>query len=152
MYTKYKSTAVSLFAVIALMVLLAGACIALPFLVRLYINDAGLGDAPSQSLGIMLYVCLYSSVVPAFVASYYLYKMLVNIKKNIVFDRANVACLRYISWCCFIVALIYFVLGFAILFSFVVAAATGFIGLVVRVIKNLLNEAVDIKLENDLTV
>ena len=79
-------------------------------------------------------------------------RILFNVRKNVVFDRVNVKYCRFISWCCFAVCAFFFALGFFIPFSFVIAFAAGFIGLVVRVVKNLFNEAVDIKEENDLTV
>ena len=78
--------------------------------------------------------------------------ILFNIRKNVVFDRKNVRYARYISWCCFAECAAFFALGFFIPFSFAVSFAAAFIGLIVRVAKNLLNEAVDIKEENDLTV
>ena len=149
MYNKDKSCIVSIIAVFVFAAVVLAACVTLPLLVKFY-----LGDTYETATGVKtaLYICLYGSAVPSFLISYLLLRVLFNIRKNIVFDRRNVAYTRYISWCCFAVCALFFALGFFIPFSFVMAFAAGFIGLIVRVVKNLLNEAVDIKEENDLTV
>ena len=99
-----------------------------------------------------LYICLYFSAASSLLLSYLLLRILFNIRKNVVFDNRNVKYSRYISWCCFAISAAFFALGFFIRFSFVISFAAAFIGLIVRVVKNLLNEAVDIKEENDLTI
>ena len=149
MYNKYKSSIVSIIATFLFAALVIAACIALPFLVRLYLGE---GYAEAAGIKTALYVCLYGSGVSSLLLSYLLLRILFNIRKNVVFDRSNVKYARYISWCCFAVCAFFFALGFFIPFSFVISFAAAFIGLIVRVVKNLLNEAVDIKEENDLTV
>lgn len=88
-------------------------------------------------------------------------KLLCNIKKDAVFDAKNVRLLRTISWSCFFAAAecaAAFVLisltythtaGLALV---LLAAGAGFMGLVVRVIKNVFEAAIEIKDENDLTI
>ena len=149
MYDKYKSSIVSIIATFIFAALVIAACVLLPFFVKMY-----LGDAYETAAGIKtaLYICLYISGASSLMISYLLLRVLFNIRKNIVFDRRNVKYTRYISWCCFVVCAAFFALGFFIRFSFVISFAAAFIGLIVRVVKNLLNEAVDIKEENDLTV
>ena len=81
-----------------------------------------------------------------------LLKLLFNIKKGDIFITANVKYLRRISWCCFAVAAITFVGGiFYVPFGFI-AIAAAFVGLMLRVVKNVMQNAVEIKTENELTI
>ena len=149
MYDKYKSSIVSIIATFIFAALVIAGCVLLPFLIKIYMGDAYLTDIGRK---IALYICLYICGAFSLLISYLLLRLLFNIRKNVVFDRANVKYARYISWCCFAVCAAFFALGFFVTFSFVISFAAAFIGLIVRVAKNLLNEAVDIKEENDLTV
>ncbi len=96
--------------------------------------------------------CFYSSAPFAYITLYSLIRLLYNIKKDDIFITQNVKYLRKISWCCFIVAIItligslfYVPLGF-------IAIAASFVGLMLRVVKNVMQSAVDIREENDLTI
>jgi len=96
----------------------------------------------------ILYICC----VPAMAALICLHILLGNIKKEKIFVQGNVALLRAISLCCFAAA---FVMVFAAryyLFFGLMAIAIAFIGLILRVVKNVIEEAVRIKSENDLTI
>lgn len=79
--------------------------------------------------------------------------LLTNIRKGVVFDEKNIKLLRMISWCCLLVAGITFA-GTFIFFPpfFLVAVSAGFLGLILRVVKNVIAEACRIKQENDLTI
>ena len=147
MWNKYKSVAVSYVIVKILLVLLVLSLFFIPFMVRLYCNTSG-----NDSVYIPLMCVLYMTEAPAFCAVILLDRLLANIKRNIVFDDVNVKYLRYISWCCFIVSIIYLPMTYFILLSFVISAAAAFFGLIIRVIKNVFSEAVAIKKENDFTI
>ncbi len=109
------------------------------------------GDALKQTLTLFK-ACFYPSAAFAYVTLYSLLKLLFNIKKEKIFIAQNVKCLRLISWCCYGVAVITFVGGcFYIPFG-VVAIAAAFIGLMLRVVKNVMQAAVEIKNENELTI
>ena len=95
---------------------------------------------------------MYGSAVSAGVISYLLLRILFNVRKSVVFVSENVRYTGLISLCCFAVCVFFFVLGFFIPFSFFVSFAAGFIGLIVRLVRNLLKEATKIKEENDLTI
>ena len=81
-----------------------------------------------------------------------LYRLLHNIGRGLVFMPENVALLRWLSWGCILggavatASMLYYVpwgmLGLA----------AGFIGLILRVVKNVFAQAVEIKNENDYTV
>ena len=81
-----------------------------------------------------------------------LHRLLRNMKRGIVFDRANVKELRHTSWCCFgacavCLASTAYYLPFA-----AIAIAAGFVGLIVRIIKNTFEQAIAMKDELDFTV
>lgn len=126
-------------------------------------------------LDILYYVPFYISVPFGFVALVCLDKLLINIKKSIVFHESNVRYLRIFSWLCFIVSIITVIFATVIitkgyinskeidlyfpvidyLYSavlVVISVAEFFVGLVVRVVKNTFDAAIEIKDENDLTI
>lgn len=95
---------------------------------------------------------LYACCVPAMIALICLDRLLANIKREEVFIAKNVRLLRIISWSCFLAAAI---MVFAIRYYFlfvILAIAIAFIGLILRVVKNVIEEAANIKLENDYTI
>ena len=96
--------------------------------------------------------CFYPSSIFAYITLYSLLKLLFNIKKDEIFIPQNTKYLRRISWCCFAVAFITLVGGiFYIPFSSI-AIAAAFVGLMLRVVKNVMQNAVEIKAENELTI
>jgi hypothetical protein len=111
---------------------------------------AGVHDGAAQILTLVL---CYACCVPALVALFCLDRLLANIMKDAVFTAENVKALRAISWCCFAGAFILTVtaLYFAPILL-VVAAVAAFFGLIVRVVKNVINAAVALKSENDFTI
>ena len=95
----------------------------------------------------------YLLLVPVAVANGFLVKLLLLVKKHLVFTDRAVSCLRTISWCCFLEAglcalsaILYFRIHLALFF------VAGFLGLVLRVVKNVIEEAVALKAENDFTI
>lgn len=111
-------------------------------------------------VSISMLINLYTALVPAFVAFAVLYKLLLNIKTDRIFYDSNVKLLRILSYCCFAETLIFIVFAFlcsygiygvsfiALLVSFVAA----FFGLILRVIKNVFEKAIEIREENDFTI
>ena len=102
------------------------------------------------------YVAFISSYYPSAVLGIFavisLIKMLFRIKNGNPFCKENVKSLKFISWCCFIVALITFLGSFFYLPLIIVTVAAGFFGLILRVVKNVIQSAVELREENDLTI
>lgn len=69
-----------------------------------------------------------------------------------VFIRKNVRSIRHIQWCCGLVAMITAVTCFAYLPLIFLAAIMGFLCLVVSVVASVMDAAVTIREENDLTI
>lgn len=126
-------------------VILTGA--ATPLLVNGYVNY--LDKRPDVTQPLM--VTILASCVVALVALFCLDLLLQNIRKGKVFISENVALLRRISWCCFGIAIILFVSYYYLLFI-IAGIAAAFMGLILRVVKNVIEEAIVLKDENDMTI
>lgn len=112
-----------------------------------------------------LFWAMYAAAVPFFVALFYAFKLLGYIDTNKAFTAASVAALNYIKYCAIAIGLIYtpflphmytiaqqedapgaFMIGLFLAFAPLVAAVF------VAVLQKLLQSAIAIKSENDLTV
>ena len=96
--------------------------------------------------------CFYPSAVFSGIILYSLMKLLFNIRKEEIFISENVRIFRIVSWCCFAIALITLIGGIFYMPFLIVAAAGGFVGVLLRVLKNVMQSAVEIKQENDLMI
>lgn len=78
--------------------------------------------------------------------------LLLNIRKKMVFVKKNADYLYTISWCAYAVCLLFLVMGFWRPLAFVVSFAAFFIGVVLRVVKNVFRQAIAIREENEYTI
>lgn len=155
MLNKDKSVRLTHFIVRACYVFLGAMAIALPILLKngFYKFDI-LGQISTYVLG------PFYAVVPAgYIALFCLDRLLVNVRKEIVFDAENVRFLRIISRACFYAGCVGIVSFLIILLNnflfetlFILAVGELFMGLVVKVVKNIFEAAIKIKSENDLTI
>jgi len=97
-------------------------------------------------------IILYISAIPAFTADISLFLLLRQCKIGAVFNGRSVALIRLISWCCFAEAVMFVGLAFYYLVGVLMAFVFLFMGLIVRVVKNVIEEAVFLKEENDLMI
>ena len=81
-----------------------------------------------------------------------LFALLILVLKEKVFTAAAVELIRYISWCLIFMGVILIALTFFFTLALPVGIAVLFVSLAVRVVKNVIEAAVCIKEENDLTV
>lgn len=94
----------------------------------------------------------YPSSVFAYITLYSLIRLLFNIKNEQIFIKNNIKYLRRISWSCIAVAVIALISGvFYIPYSFI-AVAAGFVGIMLRVVKNAFQSAIVLREENELTI
>ena len=110
------------------------------------------GGLYGETLPVGLVALAYIYLIPVAVADGFLVKLLLLVKKRQVFTDRAVSCLRTISWCCFIEAGL---LLLGVIYYYVVpilAFIVFFLGLVLRVVKNVIEEAVALKAENDFTI
>lgn len=97
-------------------------------------------------------ITLYVASVFGWFCLWALWKLLRNIKREIVFAPDNVRLLRMISWCCAFAAVIFLVSGAYYTPFIFVAVAAAFMMLIVRVVKNVFQQAIEMKSELDLTI
>ena len=153
MWTQDKSLNLSILLVRILFVLIIILALCVPIMVRWYdIVSPDRTGIIEGSVFWPLSICLYLSAVCGEVCLYHLHKLLKNIKNAIVFKPENCKHLRYISWCCLLVAIPFGIFGFWRFLGFFVAFAAAFFGLVLRVLKNVFVRAVEIQEENDYTI
>jgi hypothetical protein len=153
-----KTTSVTHFAVRLCYLLLAGAVIAFPVLMRAQEGDWYYFVMIAVHGKYLIYP--FYLVVPAgYVALYCLDKILSNIRRDEVFEIKNVRLLNIITFACLYASLVGAVSFVIIAVQYksietVVLLAMGeaFMALVVRVVRNVLKKAIEIKEDNDLVV
>ncbi|MGN0621932.1 MAG: DUF2975 domain-containing protein [Porcipelethomonas sp.] len=153
MWTKTKS----LFLSRILTAAVTGMVIIMTFFIpaiSIWYESISLGSGFFANYGIVLPLCTVLYVCEAFalIALFSLHILLYNINRSEVFIPQNTACLRRISWSCMLA-------GFSLLifglwrFVFILAAFLAVMfGLIMRVLKNVFEKAVEIKSENDFTI
>ena len=97
-------------------------------------------------------ITIYCCAVPGLFLLLCLHRLLRNLRRERVFEQENVTLLRAISWLCIAVGVVTLVSGFYYTSFFLVAAAAAFCGLIVRVVQNVFEQAIEIKTENDYTI
>ena len=100
----------------------------------------------------LVYIAGYSEIALMLLGLGLLFALLILVRKLKVFTPAAVELIRYISWCLICMGIILTSLTFCSVIALAVGAAVLFTGLSVRVVKNVIEAAVLLKEENDLTV
>ncbi len=151
MWNNQRSTLLSLVIVRLCYVLLAGCCVAAPWIVGFYddiVNNAnGLPSVFAELL-----VTLYCAVPAAAVALVCLDKLLGNVRREQPFTESSVKYLRIISWCCYVEAVVFIYFATLRHFAILVVLGFAFVGLILRVVKNVFQQAVILREENDYTI
>ncbi len=158
--TKHSST---LSLVISILFMLG--CVFCAFLIPAYsgvildLHDLVLENAAREPLipdrvlrSALVQVLSYGILAVCMLADVLLFRLLFLVRRGQVFTGASVAMIRGVSWCCFLLGVIFCGFGLMFRIAFVLAFVAVFLGLCLRVVKNVIEEAVEIKEENDLTV
>ena len=144
--------------IILAVVFLAGCIIGLfvlPCITNMLINvedSIGNRDAITQAGRIYIHVLAYAAVLDAILADIMLIILLMRVKNQLVFTDISVNLIRGVAWCCMLIGLIFGLLVIYFQLALIVAFAAVFLGICLRVVKNVLEQATLIKSENDLTV
>lgn len=115
---------------------------------RNYIGTEKIGE---RGLEIVLAFAYLALAIVVF-ADCLLMRLLFLVNRGKVFTNKSVGYIRGVSWCCFALCLPFFALGFFFNLAFFLVLIVIFLGLCLRVVKNVIEEATIIKSENDLTV
>jgi len=102
--------------------------------------------------GYFILATVYSCSVFAWILLVNLWKLLANIQKGMPFEESSVRCLRASSWCCAGVCAICLLGTLYYVPLILVSVASGFMALIVRIIKNIFEQAIAMKTELDYTV
>ena len=111
-----------------------------------------MGSNTLEIIYITLVVVGYLILFFALLANLLLLLLLLQIKAENVFSLKSVGLIRGISWCAIMVGILFAVIGAVYYFVLIISLAALFLGLCVRVVKNVIEKATEIKDENDLTV
>ena len=149
MWSDRKSLVLSKICVLIFMALLLICAVCAPWIVRVVIYSSARAYAAGRTLFLLT---IYTGCVPGAALLVYMYILLRRIGAERVFIRENTECLRRISWCCFAGAAICVASAFYYVPWLAVGIAAAFMGLVVRVIKNVVAKAVSLQDDADFTI
>ena len=147
-WTKDRSITLSIISVYVFAAVLLAADIFCYRLVGAFIRLRGMHWQQGVGMMITVYVCSAF----AWATLYCLWRLLKNIRQGAVFIAANVHLMRIVSWCCLGAALMCLISVIWYLPFVFVAVAAGFMCLIVRIVKNAFQQAIDMKDELDLTI
>lgn len=94
----------------------------------------------------------YGVLVLAMLADLLLFRLLLLVRAGEVFTARSVALIRGVSWCAIGVSLLFLLTARYFLIALALAFTAVLLGLCLRVVKNVVEEATALKAENDLTV
>ena len=94
----------------------------------------------------------YCVLALAMLADCLLFRLLLLVRAGGVFSARSVALIRGVSWCAIAVSLLFLLMARYFLIALALAFTAVLLGLCLRVVKNVVEEATAIKAENDLTV
>ncbi|MBQ3842702.1 MAG: DUF2975 domain-containing protein [Ruminiclostridium sp.] len=146
-WTSENSLRLSRILTFAVLVLAVVILFLIPIITQWYDDVSG-----KEPIMPVLTVCAYIADVIVIAALWELNRLLTNISKQELFTERNTRCVRIISWCCFGLAAVFAVLSFWRLLALLVAVIAAFVGLILRVVKNMLATATELREENDYTI
>jgi len=149
MWNERKSILLSKICLALFMALLLACAILAPRLVRQLMWMSALANSAGRALFL---ATIYAGCVPAAALLVCLFVLLRRIGAGNVFVSKNTACLRYISWCCFAGAAICLASALYYVPWLAIGVAAAFMGLVVRVIKNVVAKAIQLQDDADYTI
>ncbi len=148
MWNSNKSVMLSFIATKVVMVLAVIFMVFLPKLAGTYNAAYEISDGRLNILIAIIEGC----GVFALISLYHLHSLLGKIRQDQVFILKNVKSLRVISWCCFAASFLLLVGGIYYYLFFLMSIIAAFVALILRVVKNVIEQAMLIKAENDFTI
>ena len=147
-WLKSKSLLLSQSFVVVFAVLLAGLDLGGIRIVRWFSGLRNLTERQTIAFLLALYLCS----VFGWILLWAMWRLLKNLRAARVFTEENVALLHRVSWCCAAAAAICAGSGFFYLPFLIAATAAGFMALIVWIIRNVFQKALDMKNELDLMI
>lgn len=143
-----KSIILSQVCVAVFALLLAALDIGAYWAVGWYIGLRGMAWQQGAGMTATIYLCS----VFGWLLLWQMWRLLGNIRRGEVFIPGNVRCLRLVSWCCVGAGAVCLASSFFYLPFAAVAIAAGFMALIVRIVKNVFEQAIRMKDELDYTI
>ncbi len=152
--TKASITLSIVFTVAFIFILIGGAFI-MPWLVRVLIdlpdNMGGRNNILPLERGLILTLA-YTMLGIMGAAGGMLLSLLFRVRSGLVFTAKSVGLIRGVSWCAILLGLTFAALGWYFQLAYFAAFACVFLGICIRVVKNVIEQATEIKAENDFTI
>lgn len=149
MWNGEKSISLSKLCILFFMCVLIVTVVSAPWLTRWFLDFLRTEQQGTESFFL---ATIYVGAVPAAYLLYNLLRLIRRIQAEQVFTSENVENLRRISWTCFVGAAIALVSVFYYFPWVFLAIAAAFMGLIVRVVKNVVAQAIALKDEVDSTI
>lgn len=128
-------------------------CIFLPQWLKYVVESSRSPELFSSNISLLaLLIIGYPLAAVCFKALFELHGLLISVEKGEVFSQANVIRLRLISWLCITASLMCLAASLFYYQLIIMFCIGAFMGLVLRVLKNVFASAVEIKEENDYTI
>ena len=118
------------------------------WMAKWFVTLRGMSEETHKYLLCSLYACSPA----AWAALWGLWRLLSNLKDNRVFESENVRIMRLISDACVAAAVICLVSSTYYLAFLVVALASAFMALIVRIVRSAFQQAIEMRSELDLTI
>lgn len=96
--------------------------------------------------------CFYVCTALAYPILYCVARLLTNLKKDLVFDKKNTKLMSIISLLCILIAIVCVLGSFACASLILVSMIGLFVGLIVQCVRLVMDKAIDMRAELDLTV
>lgn len=142
-------TKVSFILTVIALTLVVALMFTVPTLTKMYLELVAIH---AQSYYTTVLILAYAALVSAATALITLTKLLGTVARGDVFSHTTYKIMTLLSICCFAEMLIFLMLGYFFLLSFVVSFAALLVGVLLLVLRCVLAEATEIKAENDYTV
>ena len=114
-----------------------------------YFGNRDIGVLQGETV---FWVWIYASMAIAEACAVTILLLLLRVRRGLVFTARSVAYIRYVSWGCMLIALLCLLAAYFFHMAYFIAMAAVFLGLCLRVVKNVIEEATAIKNENDYTI
>lgn len=147
MYTQNKSAKLTLFVTYTFMALLVVLMVFGSYILEWYY-----GSVMKESTVKIVMGTFYACCPSAWTALICIVSVMKNVIKEEVFTEGTVKNLRIISWCCAFVTAVCMVSGFLYPVFFIFGLGAAFMTVIMRVLKNVMAAATNIKKENELTI
>ena len=151
--SKHASTMLSLILAVALLTIIIFFAIVMPFIIDSAPVMMGVkAYFTEKDADVIFWFWFYVLMLAAAVCCVALAAILLRVRKEKVFTPITVSLIRFLSWGCMFIAVVCLAVVYYFHMSFLFTLVAGFVGLCLRVVKNVIEQATEIKNENDLTV